>query len=321
MLGHRRFSSAALMSARSESRRASRSGTTLQSGKSRSASSSASNRDCSSSVRFSMPAQPLVVVLHRLHGHRIRRADAEDRAHEELMHEHRPRLDADGLEQRRIVRRRAFHQEQLARACLLRGERRVGRQDELEVREHVAQEIPELPLPHRMEVQVDLVDEEHPARRERIFVVVEGIGDAEQQVAAPRSHVLIAVAEVRQRHLAVDGVEHQVPALPIDALECHPRQQLAHCLVDDREPFVLAAVVEIDRPRLQRIEHGVGRKERRDVVRAPMAEARGSGLRGQLGAAQPARRAVRDDEIVACRRSRWHGRAARASLCWPRRPP
>jgi hypothetical protein len=86
------------------------------------------------------------------------------------------------------------------------------------------------------------------------------------------AHVLIAIAEVRQRHHAVDGLEHQVPALPIDALECHARQQLAHCLVDDREPFVLAAVVEVDRPRLQRVEHGVGRKERRDVVRAPMAE-------------------------------------------------
>ena len=186
---------------------------------------------------------------------------------------------------------------------------------------HVAQEIPELPLPYRMQVQVDLVDDEHPARGERIFVVVEGVGDAEQQVAAPCSHVLIAVAEVRQRHLAVDGVEHQVAALAIDALERHARQQLAHRLVDDREPFVLAAVMEVDRPRLQRVEHGVGRKERRDVVRAPMAEARGSGLRRQLGAAEPARRAVRDDQIVPRRAARWHGRAARASLCWSRRPP
>ena len=68
---------------------------------------------------------------------------------------------ADRLEQRRIARRRALHDEQLARTGLLRRQRRVRRQDELEVREHVAQEISELPLPDRMQVQVDFVDDQH----------------------------------------------------------------------------------------------------------------------------------------------------------------
>ena len=54
-LGHRGFSSAVLMSAINSLRRLSRSGITLQSGRSRRASPNCSNRDWSSAVRFCMP--------------------------------------------------------------------------------------------------------------------------------------------------------------------------------------------------------------------------------------------------------------------------
>ena len=105
------------MSASSESRRTSRSGTTLQSGRSRSFSQLLEPRLLVLGPGLQR-AQPDVVVLHGLDRHGVRGADAEDRAHEQLMNQHRPRLDADRLEQRRVARRRALHQKQFARARL-----------------------------------------------------------------------------------------------------------------------------------------------------------------------------------------------------------
>src|ERR687898_234481 len=89
----------------------------------------------------------------------------------------------------------AYH-EQLAGTGLLRGKRRMRRENELKVREHVAQEISELTLPDRMQVQIDLVDDQHASSREWIFIVLERVSDAEQQIAAPCRHVLVTVAQI-----------------------------------------------------------------------------------------------------------------------------
>src|SRR5215203_5920223 len=42
--------------------------------------------------------QPHVILLHRLYGHRVRSAEAEHRTHQQLMNQHRPGFERDGLE-------------------------------------------------------------------------------------------------------------------------------------------------------------------------------------------------------------------------------
>jgi hypothetical protein len=100
----------------------------------------------------------------------------------------------------------------------------VGRGDDLQVRKLRADELHELALPHRVQVKVDLVDEQEAPGRERIGEVLEHIRDLEQQVAGPGGDVLIPLAQQPVRNGAVRRRENQLPALAVDVEERDPRE-------------------------------------------------------------------------------------------------
>ena len=176
----------------------------------------------------------------------------------------------------------------------------MRRRDELEMRQQRRQEVDQLPAPDRVQMQVEFVDQQHAARGERVLAIGEGLGDAVEQVAAPGGHVLVAVGQLAQGHLAVDGVEHQLARGLVDAREIHAPHQLVERRADRRQRAGAAPVVEVHRPALQRDQRGVGREHRGQRPRARRACAVVQ-RRAQAFAAfgRPARHAVAQHEVVA----------------------
>ena len=109
---------------------------------------------------------------------------------------------------------------------LLCGHGRMRGRHDLEVGQFVPEESPKPPLPLDVQMQIDLVDQEKSPCRQGIGIVVESRRRAIEQIADPRRHVLVAVAQVIQRHGSVDRVEDQRLARLVDVSERNVRKKL-----------------------------------------------------------------------------------------------
>src|SRR6266542_332352 len=144
----------------------------------------------------------------------------------------------------------------------------------LEVREALAEELDQRPLPARMKVEVNFIDEQETAGGEGVLIVIEYVRDLEEKIACPGSHVLVAIAELAVRDRPVRGCKEKFTSLTIDLQEIDARQKCVEGFTRDLEPSV-PTVVQVHRPGLEGRQRRVWREERGHTARARIAEYRG----------------------------------------------
>ena len=145
-------------------------------------------------------------------------------------------------------------------------------------------------------MQIDLVDQEKSPCRQGIEIVVESRRRAIEQIADPRRHVLVAVAQVIQRHGAIGRVEDQRLARLVDVPERHVRKKLGEGRPNQFEKTLAFHVMQIHCPRCQWAERRVGVEQGSDRA----------GSDGRLfvsayaGAAKATRCTIAGEEIASC---------------------
>ncbi len=107
-------------------------------------------------------------------------------------------------------------------------------------------------------MQIDLVDQEKSPCRQGIGIVVESRRRAIEQIADPRRHVLVAVAQVIQRHGSVDRVEDQRLARLVDVSERNVRKKLGEGRPNQLQKALASHVMQIHCPRCEWAERRVG---------------------------------------------------------------
>ena len=141
---------------------------------------------------------------------------------------------------------------------LLCGHGRMRGRHDLEVGQFVPEESPKPPLPLDVQMQIDLVDQEKSPCRQGIGIVVESRRRAIEQIADPRRHVLVAVAQVIQRHGSVDRVEDQRLARLVDVSERNVRKKLGEGRPNQLQKALASHVMQIHCPRCEWAERRVG---------------------------------------------------------------
>ncbi|XXZ43944.1 hypothetical protein WME95_08140 [Sorangium sp. So ce327] len=91
-------------------------------------------------------------------------------------------------------------------------ERAVRGDDELDVGEALREIAEQLPLPGWMQVQIDLVDEDHRRFREGVLAVGVTLVEAAGEVDHPREQGLVAEAQALEGHPAIGRIEQDTGA-------------------------------------------------------------------------------------------------------------
>ena len=176
----------------------------------------------------------------------------------------------------------------------------MRRGDELQVGKRIREQVGKQPLPGRVQVQTQAVNQQHPAGSQRRFGTrLHGI-NAQQHIGTPGGHGLVTVRQLPEGNAAVWRLEPCLAPGAVNAVKGDAWQHFVQQLGERRHARSAHAVVQVHGNLFEVRQSSIRRKKRRHGTCPGTHRARFAHLRKRLsGLRRPASSAIGQCEVVA----------------------